>query len=208
MKPTASKIFCCNSTNGSIFDPELPLYIYIYIYIHTHTSFKKSMKSWFVTRLVPQIGNKSLYTPTRQLWKSNIENKILYNIYIQIYLMDPIYIYIIHTIPYDLNFHWIRIFVTLFRYISSLQRILLKKQKMKKKLLLKKQKMKKKLQLTLFFLLNTSINVGPFVCFGFVNAKCCLFWGPWRTGTCYLKVILCGQHFKSLINNLLVKAVN
>ena len=159
------------------------------------------MKSWFVTRLVPQIGNKSLYTPTRQLWKSNIENKILYNIYIQIYLMDPIYIYIyiyiIHTIPYDLNFHWIRIFVTLFGYISSLQRILLKK-----------QKMKKELQLTLFFLLNTSINVGPFVCFGFVNAKCSLFWGPWRTGTCYLKVILCCQHFKSLINNLLVKAVN
>ena len=103
MKPTANKIFCCNCTSGSIFDPELPLYIYIY------TSFKKSMKSWFVTRLVPQIGNKSLYTPTRQLWKSNIENKILYNIYIythtKIYLMDPIYI--IYAIPEDLNFHWI-----------------------------------------------------------------------------------------------------
>ena len=85
MKPTANKIFCCNCTSGSIFDPELPLYIYIY------TSFKKSMKSWFVTRLVPQIGNKSLYTPTRQLWKSNIENKILYNIYIYIYTHKNIF---------------------------------------------------------------------------------------------------------------------
>lgn len=37
--------------------------------------------------------------------------------------------------------------------------------------------MKKKLQLTLFFLLNTSINVSPFICFGIANAKCTLFWG-------------------------------